>query len=236
MESSSDYEQIEQPPEVIEINVRDGIPVSERFLGHGQGESTEGIRVSESTGQSAWADVLPDGSIKLGIQGKSRQGEEGSKGACRILIERLNDDGAHWGELIDVTDRQDDIDYEAHAADRVLRIQVTRGLFDQGFWRVLGRFGQVTDTSTVDNAVEVLREAIEAKAKLLSSSQRAEITLALDGTETAHQVFRRTIDSFRRRHGFSTGQLGFKEIWIIGPTSSLTFRLDAPPFEGHPCD
>jgi len=110
----------------------------------------------------------------------------------------------------------------------ILKIQVTRAERSTRVWETLNKKGSATNKyPTVDEAADALRDTIEAKGKnIKDKSQRAEILLALDATETASQVFELVVDSFCRRHGLWARQLGFRGIWVVGPTATLTTRLD----------
>lgn len=84
-----------------------------------------------------------------------------------------------------------------------------------------------TKYSTVDDAADALRDAVKAKEmNIEDKSQRAELLLALDATETGSHVFGQVVDSFRRLYGSWARQLGFKGIWVVGPIAKLTIRLD----------
>jgi len=214
----------------IEVRVSDSIPeIGERIVLYGSGELTEAIRVSDSEGQSSGADRFENGTVTFAIQGRSRQGEEGNVAICRILIERLNRDGGHWGEPTAVKDQgRKEVDCEARSPNGILEIQVTRAETNQQVWRTLSKEREVqAGPQTADQTADALRESIQAKENL-DKSRRAKLILALDATETASHAFRPVIESFRRRHSERARRLGFGGIWVVGPTADLTSRLDIP--------
>lgn len=211
----------------LEVNVGDEVGVAEGFVGHGRGSGTEAIRVAASVGQSASADLLEDGSVNFTIRGESRQGEQGVERVCRILIERLNQGGAHWGEP--TTSTEPEVDCEASDGHERLKVQVTRTPHDPSVWSALGRTGETSEIyDTADGAADALRTVVEVKETRLAPSARVGITLALDATDTSAYVLQAVVRTFRTRHGTWAKALGFVAIWAVGPTASLTHQLDNP--------
>jgi len=218
----------ESPPRPLEVRADDCVRLGERLVVHGSGELTEAVRVTDSEGQSSAADLYADGAATFAIQGRSRQGEEGNVQICRILIERVNRDGAHWGDPTTVKDlARQEVDCEARDGNEVLEIQVTRAEINEHIWKTLSRDRDVSGGyRTADEAADALRDAIIPKGNM-DKSRRAKLILALDATETASHAFRPVVDSFRRRYGEWARQLCFKGIWVVGPTADLTSRLDS---------
>jgi hypothetical protein len=87
-------------------------------------------------------DSLADGNIKYIAAGRSRQGEEGTLETCRILIERLNQDGARWSQP-ERPDKEEGVDCQASDCGNRLKIQVTRAVIDREFWKALNLSGSV---------------------------------------------------------------------------------------------
>lgn len=219
-------------PSPIGIGASDSgaIQIEEGLVVHGKGnDRTEAIRLSDSEGQSTAADLLGDGTARLSIQGRSPQGEEGGEIVCRALIGRLNQYGARWGEPRFV--QETGVDYEARDGEEVLKIQVTRPVRD--VWEPLKHAGLATkDYPSAQQIAAELQLAIQDKVDRLKNqlqpSQLKGITLALNATMTPSSAFGSVVESFRRRHGTWARGVGFKDIWVVGPTADLTFRLDCP--------
>ena len=193
-------------------------------------EETTGIRIADSTGQSVSADVLEGGMVDFTIQGRSRQNEEGNYGVGRILVARLDQDGAGWGELeclgrIDAR-REEGVDCQAKDDKSRLHIQITRAETDGRVWRTLGETGMSSAELSADSAADALHEAIKRKAIRVPPRDRIQITLALDATETVSHAFGPVLRSFASRYGNWARELNFNGIWLVGPNVALTSRLD----------
>jgi hypothetical protein len=48
----------------------------------------------------------------------------------------------------------------------------------------------------------------------------------LDATRLPAHGFDAVVEAFRSRWGAWTKGLGFDEVWVVGPSESLTWRLD----------
>jgi rubredoxin len=221
----------EQASNDVNISATDSAHLSEKDVAHGQSPSGEMVRVVDTSGESVVADQASDGSVQYSITGKSRQGETGNLGVCRTLIERLNREGDGWGEPTDTSGdsrTEEGVDCKAYHGNRVLNVQVTRAEIDQQIWRQLGQAQQVTSSSASPAEVAgTLCKPILAKAKkIITPAQRQEIVLALDATQSPIHGFQDIVQSFRQLHGQWAQGLGFRGIYVVGPTADLTARLD----------
>jgi hypothetical protein len=147
---------------------------------------------------------------------------------CRILLERLNADGSRWGnpQLRSTSQREEGVDCYADDGANRLRIQVTRAEGSRGFWARLANKGRIKGNVPVDALADVLRKSIERKAMKTAEQQRPGVLLALDATETAGLVLDGVVAMFQRKHGAWAAGLGFQSIWLVGPNTRLTSRLD----------
>jgi hypothetical protein len=89
----------------------------------------------------------------------------------------------------------------------------------------LGEVGSTFEEVTIEEIADQLRAAITHKESV-PPSDRGNILLALNALDTPGHAVRRVVDLFRRRHGAEVAGLGFLAIWVVGPTASLTMRLD----------
>lgn len=189
-----------------------------------------GIRVADSEATSLAADVNEDRTVQFQIRGKSRQGEEGIPDVCRILIRRLNADGAQWSEPKDLSgfDARMEMGYDCQSRDggRLLKIQVTRTEERASVWQTLAKTGEVGAILSVQDAANAIRDATDRKASKTPLAERASLVLALDATETASHTFAPVVRDFVVRHGSWAASLGYQAIWIVGPNVTLTSRVD----------
>ena len=193
-------------------------------------EEITAIRIADSVAQSVSANILDDGSVDYLIQGRSRQNEEGVFKVCRILVERLNRDGANWRNLNDIgqVDAREEqgVDCQAKDGETTLAIQVTRAEIDGKIWKTLNQTGETSAHLSAQDAADSLYAAIQKKAQKIPPRQRPHITLALDATETASHTFGPVLEAFALNHLEWARELKFNGIWLVGPTISLTSRLD----------
>jgi hypothetical protein len=193
--------------------------------------STEGLQTVDSSGQTAFGDFAGS-SVSHSYEGKRRPSEADNVDICNILITRLNQDGSNWQNCRNASSGGDEVDCEAYDGPNVLKIQITRSEYDTSFWRNIGTKGTASNVyPSIEDAADALRNVIREKSekKIVTLSQRSNILLALDATETPSHVLDVVVRSFRERHGQAARSLGFRGIWVVGPFAHLTFRLDVSP-------
>ena len=140
--------------------VCDGVGVSDqtKALRSTCGRTVE-FRESERDGRTTAAQSNNDGLLETQITGDSPEGEDDTLCVCRLLIERLNQDGGTWGVP---SPGVDDVDCEAEnqgtPAEHLL-IQVVRAVVDPAVWRDLNRQGSVRLEMSAALAAEQLLEA-----------------------------------------------------------------------------
>jgi len=189
-------------------------------------DGTEAIRVADDSERSSSADVTTEGNVMETILGHAPRGEAGTLDVCAILVERLNQEGAHWTAPSHPKGQEVGIDCEAKDGSRVLQVQVTR-LPNSTLWEQLGRAGTVTLDRSLEEAAKDLRLAIRHK-ETIPPSQCADITLAINALDTIGHAVNGVAEAFRHMYGKEVAALGFKAVWVVGPVPALTMRLDAP--------
>jgi hypothetical protein len=88
---------------------------------------------------------------------------------------------------------------------------------DQDIWGILARQDAVNRSDTVDAVANRILEAINKKR---TRSDRR-IILALDATDSPTPALRRVVEAFRSAHGREAAEIGFEQIWIVGPIVDL---------------
>lgn len=140
-----------------------------------------------------------------------------------ILVEYLNSQGAQWeSPNLYAGKREVGVDAVAQSGASRLLIQVTTR--EREIWRRTAREGRVERADPdVSTAVEAIRAAIDDK-KLFS--EIGDVVLALDGTDSPRYALQVVTDQFRDRHATWAMAIGYKEIWMVGPSADLVHRLD----------
>ena len=162
--------------------------------------------------------------IRYSIEGPSPHGESDTLKVCATLIGRLNLDGDQWGAPLKPEGPEEGIDCVTSDGAQRLPIQVTRAV-DKRLWSALGSSGSATEQLTVGNAADDLRKAIRRKESI-PSRRRAGMVLALNAVDTPGHALSVVVKIFRQRYGTEIRALGFRAVWVVGPTAALTMRLD----------
>jgi hypothetical protein len=193
-------------------------------------KSTDGtdaaVRISnENTCISV--DAATGNELTRSVRTKPRHNEEGILTVSGILLEKLNRTRTQWSNLRRAECPASDVDCTAqNEAGDVLKMQVTRAEIERSsLWREIGHGNTVSAQRPVTDAVEYLREAVFEKSKL-PLQQKKELLLVLDAIETPDLAFTQTVESFRMIYGAWAKGLGFRGIWVVGPTEDLVHRLD----------
>lgn len=186
--------------------------------------STQGTRVVDDDGTTSSGDATPSGELnssaklmppKTPLKKKIRE-----LAVCNMLIDKLNLDGRSWGTAEDFEKVEKIVDCIARDAEgNELRVQVTTAEYDEEVWRNLSMGLEVKGKATPDDLADRLLEVIKKKAK----NARPNIVLAIDGSQMLQFAFNSVCNSFSSRHGSHAASIGFKEIWMVGPTPDLTF-------------
>ncbi len=187
-------------------------------------DGTETTRVADSQGRSSTTDLTSDGLILNRVEGRASYGEADNLVPCKILIERLNRDGEHWLTPFARKGEEDGTDCVASNGKQELRMQVTR-IPRQKTRRELSIFGSAQETTTIENHVADLRQAIKKK-ETLSTEQRKSIILVIDAVDFPSYAYSSVVEAFQKKYLKETQNLRFHSIWLIGPTPEMTVQLD----------
>jgi len=149
---------------------------------------------------------------------------------CRILVDKLNQADTNWDAPTNADGPADCQSRNKQSPDQVLHIQVVRAIVNSSLWKRLNLVGKIEETSINKYELAVqMKLAIEAKAnnRRIPVQSRRGLILALDATRLPVLCFDVVIEEFRSKWGSWAGILGFDMIWLVGPSSSLTSRLDS---------
>jgi hypothetical protein len=171
----------------------------------------------------ASADLSADGLVSDRIVGSAPGKHDAELRVARYLVDRLNqlsgDDWASPEPVLADARHERGVDCIARKpSGEELLIQVTTA--ERDMWQ---RREDVHERSEDIRAVaEAIRAAIQAKR----TRADRKIMLALDATDSPRASFRPVVDEFRTQYGDWAVHVGFREIWIVGPSAALVNRLD----------
>lgn len=188
------------------------------------------IGYSESfwQGRASSAEWTLSGTLNYQIQGTPPQGEEDTLSACRILVQKWNEDGSKWVEPI-AGQQQDDVDCWVKSTSDLsepVGIQVVRAFSEPKLWEELAASRHVQKDIEVEIIAISLKKSIEKKAKSMPESRRAKLCLTLDATRLPGLGFDDVVEYFRNHHSPWARSFGFPSIWLVGPNTRLTWQLD----------
>jgi len=212
-------------------SVANGLPLSDHVTALGRRKDTLFAfrESSDPDGRASSADRADDGSLSYSLSGSSPQGEEDSLSACRLLVRKLNLRGDNWSDPVPGDGVVDCEAAHAGQRQRKLQIQVVRAATDQNLWRQLSIQRGVTKSSVDSSTLaSEIKHAIEKKAdeRVIPSSVRPGLTLALDATRLPAFAFDDVLEVFHREYSVWTKSLGFEAVWLVGPVPELVCRLD----------
>ena len=194
---------------------------------HARDGKTIGFGESERDGLASTASLDLASGLSYSLVGSSPQGEDDTERACSILMQRLR---LVDGGFQTITKGVEPADRVLVNADpqKTLEVQVVRSVVLKEFWGELSATGSVTRVVAVREAAYSLRRAIEHKEQHLVPPVRAGLVLVLDATRVSglafHDVMRRVPKIAQTSWAMT---LGFRAIWLVGPNTDLTWRLDS---------
>lgn len=80
----------------------------------------------------------------------------------------------------------------------------------------------------VEEVSDLMAQALQKKLdpRKIPPKQRPGLVLVLDANRLPALAFDSVVENFRERHRTALARAGFRSVWIVGPTESLTRRLD----------
>ncbi len=211
----------------INLGLEAKLSVTSRTVAHkdvvGGGPVGEAVRVSGPYSRTASGDVTSDTVASYGIGGPAPRGEEGRLETASLLLAKLAEEDDVWGPPEEVDEA--DVDCRRTRDGETLDIQVTRAVSPE-VWRQLHQTGAVQGDASPSDLADGVLTAIQKKS-LLPAVQRARLVLCLDARDTPVVAMGGVVESFRTRHLETVARLGFRGVWVVGPTVQLVHRLDA---------
>jgi hypothetical protein len=210
----------------IEVEIKEGISLSEHAsVVKFQEGKVVGYAESERDGLLIHADQIGSGDVSSSLTGSPPTGETDTLAVCRILVESLNVRGANWGGVVPGSGAVDCTADCMSDPKQKLHIQVIRAVSGEDLWKELAINSSVQRQHTVEQLADELSESIQRKGLKYPTSTKEALVLALDANRLPEMVLadvRSAAPCLTRRARESSG---FKEIWVVGPTHELTYKL-----------
>lgn len=219
-----------EPPDPVELHASDLVSiVSALRIDLKRNGEVFAHREAGAIPQQSDSTVDADGLVHSMLQGTPAQNEGRTLETCHALVKTLRQRGERW-HLPQLVGQSDDCDCTSQSLDDVeqhLRIQHVRVLTDSATWRDLAMAKLYTSqASEVSVLAQAIRDAIQKKAQRTAKVQRAELALALDSMTTSAFALGPVVRAFRAAHGTWCKDLGFRSVWLVGPSDETTYRLD----------
>lgn len=216
---------IRQVSESVSLNKKLGTHLA---MEHQRDSETIGYSDGTRDGLACYGSKEESGEFSYGLEGRPPRGEQDTPRVCQILIQRLNEDGADWKESLAGEGDVDCRSQSDSSPDEYLQIQVVTAGSDRNFWSNLGSHKKVIEENVpVALLVAQIKAAIAHKAneQHIPESRRGDLVLALDANRLPAHAMEPTVGAFKNEHEAWARSLGFREIWIVGPSDSLTSKL-----------
>jgi hypothetical protein len=185
----------------------------------------EATRVVDTPASAAVDKFDADAPIIYSVTGDGPQGERMTIAICQILVERMNELGEHWSAPTKPEGPEQGIDCVSTSGAEGLFIQVTRAIGDETLWQELARSGSVARSAKEEDLADELFRAISHK-ETIPPVDRKNIVLALDAYLSSGTTIPSVVSVFRSKYGKSIRSLGFRSVWVVGPTTAHTTKLD----------
>jgi len=174
-----------------------------------------------------------DGHVERSVSGRLSPKQDRELQAATLLVERLNRDGAKWGQpwscdasRAKTGEHEDGVDCcSSDPEGSRLNMQVvTPETNETGLWKELQTKGSARRSDPDESPThDAIMAAIRSKETLTGQER---ITLVLDAHDAVHYAFRNVVTKFREKYRTQLELLGWQSIWIVGPTVDLVHRLD----------
>lgn len=187
----------------------------------GQPSAPEGRRVDSrpASGGTSFSSTDEKGDFEVRLSGVLDKGRPNERHALKILVDALRATGRNASLTSEGQDeRGDDGVVLLDGARR--GVQVVSMPVDPAVWERLSSTGHLEAAGTIDDAVGMIRRALEHKR------HRAKGTiLVLDAAHFGAPIGPSLVRAYLARYGDPGREFSLAEAWLVGPTSRSAFRL-----------
>ena len=181
------------------------------------------FRESERNGRMSRADD-ENGLVTTSMTGPSPEGETDTLAVCNTLVRKLGDS---W--VVEPADQNSDCDCVARkegSQGEMLLIQVVKGIVDNEWWRRLAITGSNAKSGTPEDLADAILEAVNKKFNRTGQDHRLKLIVAVDANRLPGLTLDSVVKRTREQHRKTLTLMGFRGVWLVGPSISRTFRLD----------
>jgi hypothetical protein len=169
--------------------------------------------------------MLDSTTAEFASRGCRTIGEGDTPPAARLLVAALSDRGFECTNLTIEDAEAGPVDFRLRRNGEDLAVQLVRAESRTEVNKDLNKRGKTTGTVTADEASELLRHAIQQKAKHYPIELRATLALVIDASRFPYFALGSIVDTFTDRHWSTLVGSGFTEVWLLAAGSSGTIRL-----------
>ena len=185
----------------------------------------EATRVVDAPASASVDKFDANAPIIYSITGDGPQGERLTVPICQILVDRMNELGEQWSAPTKPGGSEKGIDCVSTSGAEDLFIQVTRAIGDETMWQELAQSGSIARSAQEEDLADELFRAISHK-ETIPPLDRKNPVLAIDASLSSGTTLPSVVSVFRSKYGESIRSLGFRSVWVVGPTTAHTTRLD----------
>jgi hypothetical protein len=106
---------------------------------------------------------------------------------------------------------------------RRIAVQVVTVPIDPSLWKHLSDDGVATTSGTLEDGVQMIREAMTHKAQTAKGT-----LLALDVSHISAIVGPRLVETYHAAYGDLSVEFSFDSVWLVGPTARSVYALGEP--------
>jgi hypothetical protein len=223
-----------EKPRIVLLPITDSLDLGDEAIGDTKGPTAEGIRRSDSEGHSMASDVVGE-NVRQSFSGPTLKNEERTLKTCHILLSRLNATKSKWGEPEYLNEGYVDCRAVCLSGKKPdLLIQVTKAnvnIWDQVAREAKGSNQGIFKEQSITDASEEVWKAICNKTYPnvaehkggIPIAWRPRLILALEAVD--FPVTESVISKFLETHGKDIKDIGFKAVWLVGPSEAHTYQL-----------
>jgi len=187
-----------------------------------------GFCESADKGRSSAADSDLKGNISSRVWGRPTTGETDTLNVVRVLVQAYK----RMGERLlspDILEAVEPADHVLRWEDdpaRTLPVQVIRAVSDEKFYRMLARLRRIEEEGLEPTQIaDRMHQGVKKKYAQLGEAACHDLVLALDATRISACCVTSVIESYRAQYSNSLASQSFKQVWLIGPTDTMSYRL-----------